>query len=103
MIMNFRNGDGNLITEINVDYKTETVKIKNHTDDLLLRAFGINENPTFKDFEEFLEYRSIPQTRHRFKTEMRLRGIEDTSPLGIVRHYNGRMADDDCYIEFVED
>lgn len=102
MRLNYKSDSRGLLTEINVDYANNKVDIVNHSDNVLLTAFGVNEHPTIKDFEDFINYRAIPQTRYRFKTEMRLRGIQDTSPMGICRYYNGRMADDDCYIEFLD-
>lgn len=92
-----------MLTEIDIDFANQTIEIKNHTDNLIDRAFGVNEKPTMEDFEDFCRYRSIPQTRHNFKTEMRLRGIGDTSPLGIMLFYHGRIDDDNCYIEVAED
>ena len=103
MKINYYKDQEVLLTEMEIDFVNQTVKIKNHTDNLIDRAFGVNEHPTMKDFEEFCEYRSIPQTRYNFKTEMRLRGITDTSPMGIMRFYHGRIDDDNCYIEIVED
>lgn len=102
MKLDFRKGDGRLLTEIWVDYRTNEVKIKNHTDDIIDRAFGINEHPTIEDFERFIEDRSIPQTRVTLKLEALMYGIQDTSPMGIVRHFHGRTADDDCYIDFYD-
>lgn len=95
--------DGKVMTEIDVDMKKQTVQIKNHTDVLLDRAFGINEHPTYEDFLAFCEDRGIPQSRFGFQSEMRLRGIKDTSPLGIMLFYNGRISDDEFYVELVED
>ncbi len=103
MKIGYYKDDGILLTNMDIDFVNNTVKIHNYTDNLNERAFGINENPTMQDFEEFCEYRSIPQTRHNFKAEMRLRGIEDTSPMGIMRFYNGRIDDDNCYIEIIEE
>ena len=103
MKINYYKDQGVLLTEMEIDFVNQTVKIKNHTDNMIDRAFGVNEHPTMKDFEEFCEYRRIPQTRYNFKTEMRLRGITDTSPMGIMRFYHGRIDDDNCYIEIVED
>lgn len=103
MQLNFRRADGSLITEIFVDYINNRIRIINHTDDLLTRAFGCNEEPTMEDFEEFIESRSIPQTRYTLKTEAKMYGIQDTSPMGIVRHFGGRTADDDYYLEFLDD
>ena len=42
-------------TVIYVDFGREQIAIQNRTDDLLHRAFGVNEVPTWSDFELFLE------------------------------------------------
>ena len=103
MKINYYKDEGVLLTEMEIDFVRQTIKIKNHTDNLLDRAFGVNEHPTMQDFEDFCKYRSIPQTRYNFKMEMRLRGISDTSPMGIMMFYHGRIDDDNCYIEVMEE
>ncbi len=103
MHLNFMSKDNIILTEIYVNYPNRTVQIVNHTDRLTDRAFGCNENPSIEDFETFIEDRSIPQTRDNFANEMQIRGIKDTTPLGIVRHYHGRSADDQKWIDFIED
>ena len=92
-----------LCTEIDVDYRNNTVHIVNHTDSIFDRAFGINESPSIEDFEDLLVDRGIPQTRHHFSTEMKLYGIQDTSPLGIAMHFNGRIAGDNFWMKFYEE
>ena len=47
MRMNYCDGKGNILTEIEVDYKQQTVNIVNHTDNILYRAFGINDSLGF--------------------------------------------------------
>lgn len=102
MRLYYKKNETKLCTIIDVDFGEETIKIQNFTDDLLDRAFGINENPTMKDFERFIEDRSIPRTRANFKSEMEYRGIFDPSPLGIVRFFKGKVEGDPFSIEFEE-
>ena len=54
MRMNFMNGK-QLCTVIDIDFKHEVVRMKNYTDRIPLRAFGVVENPSWADFEEFLK------------------------------------------------
>ena len=54
MRMNFMNGQ-QLCTAIDIDFKHEVVRMKNYTDRIPLRAFGVVENPSWADFEEFLK------------------------------------------------
>ena len=102
MKLKYMKDNDDLLTEIDVDFAAESIKIKNYTDNLIDRAFGINEHPTFKDFEDFLEYRSTPLTRTNFREEMDFWGINDPTPWGIARFFNGRVAGDPYYIVYEE-
>ena len=72
------------------------------TANILDCAFGANTSPTIKDFDEFLEDRSIPKTRHHFSMQCAMHGISDTSVLGIVKHFQGRCAGDSYWINFLD-
>ena len=50
--LNYMNRN-DLCTTIDVDFKHEKIKIKNYTDKIPLRAFGMVENPTWEDFSGF--------------------------------------------------
>ena len=102
MVLEYMNRD-KLSTKINVDYLNQTVSIKNYTSDMLARAFGVNEHPTFKDYEEFLESRCFPRTRDHVKWILNDMGLDSYDPLSIVKKTGGRMADDYMWIRFVED
>lgn len=88
-------------TIIDVDYENEKVKITNFTDNLLFRAFGVNEHPTWKEFEEFLEDRCVPRTRHMLKGYLEDIGVDFYDPLAIIQKTQGRMAGDQQWIEIV--
>ena len=47
-------------TLVDVDFLSEKVYVHNRTDDLLHRAFGVVENPTWADFQDFLKSRCFP-------------------------------------------
>lgn len=49
-------------TEIDVNILNQLILIQNFTDDVLHRAFGVAEAPTWEDFEDFLQYRCFPKT-----------------------------------------
>lgn len=86
-------------TKIYVDYKNEKVKIINMTDDILHRAFGVNEKPDWNDYCDFLEERCFPKTRafaKRILEELEISSGYD--PLMIIEKTQGRMAEDDQYI-----
>lgn len=50
-------------TEIYVNFADKKIKIVNRTNDIMKRAFGINENPDWNDFKQFLEERCFPKSR----------------------------------------
>ena len=100
--MNFMKKD-QIMTEIEVDYKTRTVKIENKTSVLLDRAFGIIENPTFEDYEEMLEDRCLPRTRDRLPLALKSLGVPYYDPLLIVRKTKGYIAGDSYWIDIVEE
>ena len=56
-----------ICTLIDVDDAKQLVRIKNYTDKLMFRAFGVNEDPDYNDYKEFLESRCFPRTRDKMK------------------------------------
>ena len=87
-------------TEIYVDFIGKRIKIINRTDDIMKRAFGKNEKPTWQDFEEFLEDRCMPRSRAYSKTILRRIGLDNYDTLRILEATKGRTADDNQYINF---
>lgn len=87
-------------TEIYVDFIDEKINICNRTDDIIKRAFGINENPTWQDFNDFLEERCFPKSRAMCKSILRELKIDSYDPLQILELTNGRTADDNQYLKF---
>ncbi len=84
-------------TTIYVDYKNEKIEIINRTDDILHRAFGINETPTWTDFEEFLRTRCFPEARANKKALIKKLNLSCFDPLQIIEVTKGRMAEDHHY------
>lgn len=92
---------GNKIcTLIYVNFADEIVKIENRTDDILHKAFGIIENPTWKDFEYFLNDRCFPKSRYDAKNILRNLQIDSYDTLQIVEKTEGRMAEDNMHLKF---
>lgn len=89
-------------TEIYVDFAHKRIKIINRTDDVMKRAFGINENPTWEDFEHFMEERCFPRSRALRKTILKRIGVESYDPLQILELTKGRTAEDNQYINFTK-
>lgn len=97
MRMNFMNRN-NLCTTINIDFKHEKIEIHNYTEQIPLRAFGVVTNPTWDDFEYFLEDRCFPRTRDHAKEILREMNLPFYDPLLIVEKTQGRMAGDHQWI-----
>lgn len=77
---------------------TGKVKIINLTDDMLSRAFGINENPNWEDYENFLESRCMPRTRFGIREELSDMGIDSYDPFLIIGETAGRVYGDHQYL-----
>lgn len=102
MTLNYMNRD-QLCTAIRADFKNETVSIVNYTDDLLHRAFGCIENPSWADFEYFLEDRCFPRTRYNLKELLEEMDLPMYDPLLIIGKTKGRVYGDYQWIDIVEE
>lgn len=87
-------------TTIDVDFLDKKISIQNKTDDIFHRAFGIIEHPTWEDFEDFLKYRCVPETRNNIKNILQNLDIDSYDPLQIVEKTQGRLTDDDMWLKF---
>ena len=94
-----------LCTVIHADYASEAVRIENHTDDLFHRAFGVVEQPSWQEYNMFLESRCFPRTRFRVKDLLEAYGIAQYGyePIEIIKKTSGRMAEDRQYLEVFDD
>ena len=88
-------------TYIDVNFLERQVLICNKTDDVLRRAFGAVEKPTWEDFENFLRDRCFPATRGNKKELLEELGITDYDPLQILEKTKGRCAEDNMWMKFV--
>ena len=91
--------ENTVCTIIDIDEVNRSVAIKNYTSNPQFRAFGINTEPTFEDYEEFLESRCFPRSRDKIKLELERLGIPFYDPLLIIEKTEGRMAEDDFWIK----
>ena len=87
-------------TVIDVNFLDQKIKIQNQTNDLLHRAFGCIENPSWQDFEYFLQDRCFPATRGNVKHLLKAIGEPSYDPWAIVEKTKGRMAEDQLWIKF---
>jgi hypothetical protein len=86
-------------TVIDIDFLKQKIYIQNKTDDLIHRAFGVIEKPTWDDFEVFLEDRCFPRERGNCKSILKSMGLTDYDPLQIIEKTQGRMAEDKQWIK----
>ena len=87
-------------TIIDVDFLNERIPIKNRTDDILYRAFGVVENPTWEQFQEFLYDRCFPKTRGNIKSILKDLKLDSYDPLQIIEKTKGKTADDNLWLKF---
>lgn len=99
--LQFSHGDS-LCTTILADETAEKVLIENHTSDPLYTAFGVNNNPDWQDYQNFLEERCIPKSRAGLKEYLNAIGVDEYNPVEIIRKTKGRMAEDQSWLEVTE-
>lgn len=85
-------------TIIDVNEMKREVHIQNYTDNLMFRAFGVEENPDYKMYLEFLESRCFPRSRDKMKLILKELDLPFYDPFMIIEKTAGRMAEDDFWI-----
>ena len=93
--------ENTVCTVIVVDELHRLVEIRNYIDDPLFRAFGVNTEPAYEDYEEFLRSRCFPESRDKMKIELKNLGLPFYDPLMIIGKTGGRMEEDKFSIEIV--
>ena len=90
-----------VMADVEVDYeKPFSIKVKNYTEDNLYKPFGIRDNPTMEDFDDFLVSRCFPKERRNCKQLLKDLGLINYSPYLIVRKTHGRQLEDYLWIKF---
>lgn len=85
-------------TLIDVNETRRSVEIRNFTDNVMFRAFGVVEEPDYAAYEAFLESRCFPRERDKMKLVLADIGIPYYDPLLIVEKTEGRMAEDEFWL-----
>lgn len=93
--------ENTLCTTIDVDFMNKKIYVTNHSNDIIHLAFGVAKNPTWEDFELFLESRCVPKTRANIKNVLRDIGVSNYDPIQIIEKTKGRMAEDNQWIEII--
>lgn len=83
---------------IDVDDINRVVKIKNYEKNIMYLPFGVNNEPSYEEYEEFLKSRCFPETRDKIKIELSALNIPFYDPMMIIEKTGGRMAEDDFWI-----
>ncbi len=100
-ILKFWNGD-TLCTTIVADFTDHTLCAENHTKQLVKTAFGKNRLPEWADLMAFLEERCVPRQREGIREYLDALGLDEYDPWEIVKRTQGRMAEDEQWIEVTE-
>lgn len=101
MRFNYRGRNGELFTEVYVNPLTKKVKVINHTDDFIDKAFGNNDDVTYADVLDFFESRTFPRNRENIDEILGQMGLSCYDPYRMCLVTKGKMAEDGCWIEFL--
>ena len=99
--LKFYHGD-TLCTTILANETDKSVLIENHTNNPLYTAFGVQDDPDWQDYCDFLEERCIPKSRAGLHEYLTAIGVAEYSPIEIIRKTQGRMAEDQAWLEVTE-
>ena len=99
--LKFWNAD-TLCTIIVADFTDYTLCVENHTRQLVKTAFGKNRLPAWEDLMAFLEERCVPRQREGIREYLETLGLDEYDPWEIVKRTQGRMAEDEQWIEVTE-
>ena len=91
-----------LCARIAADKTENTVCVENLAVDYLKLPFGKNTNPSWADYQHFLEDRCIPKTRAGLQQYLEVIGVDGYDPLEIIQKTQGRMAEDDLWLTVEE-
>ena len=89
-----------LCTKIIADFTDETLFEENTTEHIVKTAFGKNEVPSWEDFQNFLEERCVPRSRSGIREYLEAIGVEEYSPIEIIKKTSGRMAEDNQWLKW---
>lgn len=91
-----------LCSTIYADFTSRELLVKNGAVALPKTAFGNNIMPNWADFEAFLESRCIPRSRAGCREYLEELGMYEYDALAIIKKTQGRMAQDEQWLEIKE-
>lgn len=77
-----------------------SVSVENYTDVFVFKPFGLIENPTYDDLENFVADRCMPKTRVNAKEILYKLGIPEYDEFAIINATHGGTCFDQCWIKF---
>lgn len=90
-----------LLTSIHV--RGHEVTFENHSDDIMLIAFGVRSHVTYADLLEFYEDRCFPRERENAKDLLHGLGLDYYDPELICRKTHGMQFDDFMWMQFSDE
>lgn len=90
-----------LLTSIHV--RGRSVTFENHSDNVILIAFGVRESVTYEDLMEFYESRCFPRERVNAKELLHGLGLDYYDPELICRKTHGQQFDDFMWLQFSDE
>lgn len=102
MRFNYMSGDGQILTSVTINRLTKKVKVVNYTEEIVDRAFGVKENVTYQDVVDFFEKRTFPRNRSDLQDILDAMGLKKYDPYLMCRKLQGRRAQDQKWIDFLE-
>lgn len=103
MKFNYMDKDGNILTSVIVNNFTKKVKIVNYTNDIMDRAFGVKEKVTYEDVMDFFKDRTFPRNRADLQDILDYLGLKKYDPYLMCKKLAGKTAQDENWIDFLED
>lgn len=100
MIINYMYKD-KIQTQIFFDEDSKKVKINNYTNDILHRAFGVNENPNYEDLITFFKDGCWTKSRGDINNILSIYNLATFDLIELLKQTNGRTYEDDLYMEFI--
>ncbi|MBR2028868.1 MAG: AbrB/MazE/SpoVT family DNA-binding domain-containing protein [Oscillospiraceae bacterium] len=91
-----------LCSTIICDFTDKTLRVVNHTDNLLKTAFGVQNKPDWNDFMEFMAERCVPKTRDNLTEILKKLNLNSYDAVAIVEKTQGRMAEDDQWLKITK-
>lgn len=103
MKFNYMNKNNEILTSVYVNPFTKKVKFKNYTDFPLDCVFGVKKKATYEDVMSFFEDRTFPRNRKDLDDILEWMGLSEYNPYLMCKKLNGRTAQDENWIDFLED